>query len=595
MPGVWNDALVGATLFCLSCVGVPPQTPNAAPVAPPPEPGPALANVLLVDLTAQEASRLLDDLQIGLVNVKYDGKVMTLLPGCASRGEYGFLSLGGPAVADATLSLRSEAELLVNLPAHGAGLAPKVTGGFGEGSSFELATRSVGRWVATGGGGALTDPRCTGASHWVRSVEVGAFVAATGTETAPRSADDLFTVDGTLSGGDPSACRSSADGPPAGCGRPLRAELVRLGEEPKLEFHEIGPPVVPPCGPLGDSARGAVKSAYVRVEGGCQAREHAKAFACQPGDEKECFEQCDLGSGTSCDILGVSIAKPGRRETDRAWATRVFNQGCDAGGASACTNLAIAHRDGFGVLEDRKKAEELSERACALGHARACSILGTLLEGRGASDELATSAYRRGCDSGSAFSCGRVAYRVSVGLGAPRDDLLAYRFSWRACDGGDGDGCVELGQSLEFGTGARLDPGRGLRMYQKGCNTRSDRCRDLAIAYDSGAGIDQNPGKARELFRRACKSWDMSSCAYLQILGDPDGKVGIPKAAASTQLDRATRACSAGRPRACTLEALMTRYNRESASTKLAGSCARGDAFACHLIDLLGFGSGARK
>ncbi len=577
-----------------------PQPEVKKPAETPVDPGPPYGRVLAVDLTDAERSRLIDDLALGLAFVKYDGRVLSMLPGCTSRGEYGFVRFE-PELS--VLVLTTQRELGLNLPTR-ASLLERQTGGLREGATFDVASRTIGRWTATAGARPAGE-RCRGATHWIRSADVGVFAASVGSETQPRLADELIAAGGELKGGDVSSCGPPSSTPPPSCAQPIRLELVRIGEELRGDTLGISGPSVVPCGPEdtalvrprqqgADFVAGPPRprfrpaDAIVRTETGCVQRDRAKSYTCDPSDEKECFEQCDRGSATSCELLGVLVSASNRPESDRTYAARLFDQACELGSSSACTNLAIAHRDGTGLVEDPERAKEIADRVCQRGHARACAVLGALLESEGHVDR-SYAFFQRGCEAGSALACGRVAFRLSIGLGVKRDESRAEGFAFRACDGGDGEGCLELGYSFEFAGAGRLDENRALSFYRRACNTRSDRCRDLAIAYDSGRGIDQNQGRARELFRRACQSWDMTSCTYLQILGDPDGKVGVPKKVASAQLDQVTKACAAGRARACTREALMSLYDRKKAAPKLLGACKSGDPFACHVADLVGF------
>lgn len=185
------------------------------------------ANAPLAPFAAEEPAMWVTDvdglMKRGLVAVRFDGCTLTVLSRCRVPGEYEFVHR---QPTRQHIEARSADELRRKLPLGGDALSKRLPAG----GAIRLEVTSIGDHQAR------TSPyemrgECRGATHFMRSVEAGAYTL------------DVVTKDGEAqrlhSAGDHAACVGRLEGaPPDGCGGLLQLSLEPLPEPGSL----IAPP-----------------------------------------------------------------------------------------------------------------------------------------------------------------------------------------------------------------------------------------------------------------------------------------------------------------------------------------------------------------
>ncbi|MBI4699853.1 MAG: hypothetical protein HY744_01580 [Deltaproteobacteria bacterium] len=168
----------------------------------------------------------------GVVVVSYAGCVLKILPGCRAQGSYEYTAV---TPARESVKIATENELYANLP---LGVAT-LKGELAQGARLELAYVAVGQRSASKAPASLGG-ECAGATHYVRTLTVGAFsletvtgssvgggVAVAGVEAGGGSKESRRHLRGS---GDMDLCGEAADATASSaCSAVLQLGLAPLG------------------------------------------------------------------------------------------------------------------------------------------------------------------------------------------------------------------------------------------------------------------------------------------------------------------------------------------------------------------------------
>ncbi len=294
--------------------------------------------------------------------------------------------------------------------------------------------------------GALSKRGCEQATHFIKSVEFGAFRLNSDTSQSLKAELKVTGMGGAgtnlsrersqgLAAGNWKACKDQKDPKLAyelGCAVPIQINLAPLRDgDPPGGLPSTTPPVVsnPNC------AEG-----QVFADGKCVSAKKAKGgYICDSsaGDEaavKECQKQCDLGNKPSCRLAAAIYADATKPELFNAQRSAdMLQRACSklqsTPDAPACTMLGTLYRDGeapFGKAMPAN-AVKIFERAChpessddkpAIGDARGCYELGKMyLKGVGVKSpnpsdarDKARTEFEASCSLGYADGCARIGF-----------------------------------------------------------------------------------------------------------------------------------------------------------------------------------------
>lgn len=499
---------------------------------------PDVAQTLVIDLPSAQRADLELAMKSGRAVVHYGCDGLKVLSSCELAGDYKF---AGVSLKEDLVQLKSSDEVRATLPVSGATLA----GGLTRGTSLDLATAMVGRTTALGASatkGELSGA-CTGATHFVRAVYVGAFAMKRGSGAAVTAAASVFGASSdaksesdkqtNLRDGSLEACKSStpdATKPPVQCQAAIRVELFPIGEA-RANAETALAAVSNPC-PNG----------YAFEGGKCTPTAKAEAFLCAPTDAASCRTQCDKGSIESCynlahlltgvadvckgkgeSCIAIGGAAPGSpNEKDFVEASKLYVRACDGGVAPACFYVGSFVGDGlYGNTKSDEKADAAFDKGCASGHAYSCMKLEERIEARDKNAPRLIPLLQRACDLGYSPGCFAVVSRYLKGQGTAKNPAAARAVLSRTCTAGDAKRCAELGLlSLEgnLGDEAKKDVPAALAALARGCDLKRDEaCRLTAMAYAGEWGVPKDPTKAKSFFARGCSGAAATSKPCTQL------------------------------------------------------------------------------
>jgi hypothetical protein len=369
------------------------------------------AKVFLGGWSSAELSRIQALTTKGVLVASASCQGVIVLPSCSLEGEYLYLG-----------SMPEESEVTFD-DGDQIGVNTGKTGVEAQKHPRRMSVVRVGRLATTRVRAVPADLRgaCASASHFVRSLSVGALAQDTSL---------------------PSSCRElepSTQAPPPDCRTLLRMELMPIDGN-RLDRARVETSFCP--------------EGWRWAHNRCVQARKGVVFECLD-DPQECEAECRLGDAASCTRLGflVEHGLNGARQ-DPARAVDLYADACTLGHAPACHNLGVAV---MGPANDGgdagPRALELFRRACDRGLAMACSNLGTLeMAGVEASADrvAALDAFFRACAGGDPIGCLN-AGRAGRGSGVTTQDLRTmFR---RSCEGEISAGCAEavkLGQESGF-------------------------------------------------------------------------------------------------------------------------------------------------
>lgn len=171
----------------------------------------------------------------GIVVVRYEGCKLSVLPLCEARGAYTFESVSPQRDG---LEIKDENDLFARLPVAAPGLRAELASG----KAFKLDYVLVGRRMTEAAPPEMTGD-CAGATHFVRSISVGAYKLESSARAAQGADVDAGIVQTGGSrqasrsrnrgSGDVDTCATKADldeaaARAAGCSAPVQLGLVKL-------------------------------------------------------------------------------------------------------------------------------------------------------------------------------------------------------------------------------------------------------------------------------------------------------------------------------------------------------------------------------
>lgn len=170
----------------------------------------------------------------GLIAVRYNCQHVEVLTDCNLEGHYDYIPV---SVDKYVLTFKNEAEIKANIAYFG----PSVGASLASDKQMNVGMAMIGKYSAGSlnvSPNALRQPECKGATHLIRGIYVGAFVAGLGEQTS-GSMDAAMVFGASFrrkmselrSGGDHNKCTTdhNTTKPAADCDKPIRLELVAVG------------------------------------------------------------------------------------------------------------------------------------------------------------------------------------------------------------------------------------------------------------------------------------------------------------------------------------------------------------------------------
>ena len=264
---------------------------------------------LIVEWPSSDRLQLEAKARRSLVAVRYVGCEMEVLDRCTVPGRYRYV--GGTRKED-KVEVRDEDELYLNLPVGAARLEGKLQ----RAGKLTVDMSLVGRWEAERETVHTEELEgdCTGATHFIYGVTVGAFdfYAGGDAEVGGRAGVGAVGAGGqsnahreTLSrDGDSSACAKASTtdtAPPEGCGALIRIEVVQLGNAAK---------VAPTCpeGAQWDGGQCVAKRVVTQVE--CPGGTTWNGSKCAAATDTSCPGGMHFEAGRGCvaDVAAPPLA-----------------------------------------------------------------------------------------------------------------------------------------------------------------------------------------------------------------------------------------------------------------------------------------------
>lgn len=535
------------------------------------------AEPLVVDWKPEQRGDLEVAMKDGLAVVSYSCKGIKVLADCHVDGSYTF---AGMTKKEQVIKLTNSDEVAANLPLSGV----TIGGGMQRGSSIDVAMILIGKRRTTWKEPTKADlqGQCEGATHFVRSANIGAFAMQTGTSAKARAAAELFGAGAkgesssekstANTDGDPKACDSStpdAKSPPTQCGAAVRLVLA------PIKAGAAAPPDKPVEAAV--EAEAMCPQGLVLAEGKCTRKEDAATHLCEPNAADDCKVQCDKGHAGSCANLGRLHLRGAGVEKSEAKASEVFQKACDGGDVEGCGALGT-----LVAGSDAAKAVGLWTKACDGAVAGSCTSLGkAALEGTGTdkNPDKALALFVRGCDGGDPQGCASAADRTRMGK-TPEEQQRALQLDNRACQGGIPASCVTVGKAYDGGS---MLVGRNAILAQMSFRRACFR-GDANGCFELGRSLwDTQPEESKRHFQMACMRQDMRACAAMALLYGEKRAVIAPMAL-KQQL---SQSCMAGNALDCTESGLVElAANNKTVVVSLQRACTQGQKMACKLAEL---------
>ena len=553
-----------------ACGGGMPTPPNPAPKPDPfvDDTDPVRARVttakkpsapLVVDWKPEHRLDLEVRSKRGPAVVRFDKDVFELIPECETQGRYAYV---GVTPKLEVVSIRSRAELHTNLPAGAFSLAAKLEN---EGA-LRADIRMVGQRILDRPTVTRNELRgnCTRATHFVRSMTVGAFRFMSG--TAAELGGDVDVMGAGFGGsskgkhktlqvdGDFKACGAAdpdAPNAPAQCRAIIRIQIVPIGAAAQ-EAEQT-----PTC---GDGMRWNGSGCVTETRLAHEAKQRAPAkenevvgkrpggFECKLDSPKDCLEQCKAGNVPSCVNLGL-LSEAGVNGVQKSItnASKLYKIGCDRGNMKGCGYLANLHQ----LAKNYREAAELGIKACKGGFNGACTNLAILaFYGRGVTENrpLAFKMWARACKLRDWNACNNAGALLFNGLGVPQDQKLARALFAKACEAPGKEGCINLGETYELGMGGPKDVKKAVELYLSTCNMNQPLgCILTGLALEERVASPDAKKKAAALYEKACGMPGGGGCLTIEEMNKTFGGKwsadGIDRRSCEPEADKKALGC----------------------------------------------------
>ncbi len=549
---------------------------------------------------------------VAVVHYGCDG--VKVLRDCEVAGEYEF---AGFSKAQTDAQLADEDQLKANLPVGAASFSAEIQ----RGSTIDITYISVGQQSTTVHGVPRSKLKgtCDGATHTVRSANIGAFAMTTGTKGQANAAIALLgkSASGSSSSeqkikrinGAIDACNGaseSAKTPTDSCralvqlllspindGAGYASASKKGGEDEHKDWTTR--PIKNPC-----------QEGFVLDKSNvCTRPDKASAYLCDVAKFDDCKAQCDKGDGRSCynaaaNRLDSTLNKDAKYDDRKKDAFTFLDKSCTASYAAGCGQLANAYDNGYGVKADDAKAESLFNKACNMGDGLSCYRLGYNFKnganGFKKDEARGFDLLSRACQLGNNNSCTEAAKQLEEGIGVPKDLDAAGTMLQKSCDAGDDWNCSRAadlkrkrtalakgGEEVklkDLHTGWRRGPidsvcDQGLRLNDKNVCAKPD-----------ASGVFMCEVSAFDECKSQCDKGDGRSCyqAAANRLGKWNTNSRSQNEDAYGFLEKS---CAAGFAMGCgelgyaQLNSYGTVKNTDKAEASYKKACAAGDMLSC--------------
>lgn len=510
----------------------------------------------------------------GVVAVKYDCDGFKVLRDCDVPGSYEY---AGFSPAKTTAKIEDQDQLEANLPVGAA----KMSGEIKRGSTIDIVYVAVGQQSTTVHDVPATklSGKCEGATHTVRSANIGAFAVTTGTKGQVNAAVEVLSrgASGSSSSsrslertnGELSACDSASDSssePTAKCKALVQLLLSPINGKAAASTDEPADPKDKTKGITADPIKEGCPTGFVADKTGlCMKKDGAAAPLCAVDNFDDCKAECDKGNGLSCYNAGANrmTAKYNPNANTPPHGGLIesfgyFDKACKLNIPGGCGHQGMLIVLGYGAAKDQAKGDALLTKACSAGDAWSCRFQAVWydlgINGYKRDQARAFTLQKRACAFGDQHACLMAARALTDGVGTTKDLDAAVKLLAKACDAGDQAVCDRANQmkgtlASKPGSGetvknaARtkfgMDPidnpcAQGLRVGTDG----------TCVKLDAGAKFVCDPSAFDEC-KRLCDSGDGKSC--FNAAANREGKWN---AASTKQAEEAypflEKSCSAG-------------------------------------------------
>lgn len=515
----------------------------------------------VIDWKSEQRADLEIAVREGPAIVRFDAQSLELLPDCHATGSYTY---NGVDPKKEEKIWRSRAELAMNLPVGWA----TMEGHLKEDGQVRVAIFVVGKHRLSGE--VRRDQlagRCTGATHVVRRMTVGAFRFVAGATRSAGGSVGAFGA-GVSGGGEGEAGSMTSDGDFTACdganpdsgAAPAKCRAVL---QIQLEPLDGGPPVVaapptagapppderPDCGEgLRWDGSACVEVSRVKAEeeaarakgqaSGDAATTTSTGFECDPKNVSECQEQCLHRNMASCTHLGWSlVAGSNGAAKDEQKALALWDVACSQKEARGCAALNIYWTE----RGDYRKALVYGAAGCHRGDAGSCTNVAVqAFFGRGTSEDrpAALKLWARACGMGDANACNNAGVMLLHGMGGvPKSVDGARKLFERACVSPGREGCANLGTLYELGLGVGADADKALKLYLQGCeHNGAVACVSAGLVLEEKSNKPERLGAAQKFYEQACALPPGGGC-----LTDAELRQNFPGAWSDEGFDR--RSC----------------------------------------------------
>lgn len=459
--------------------------------------------------------------------VRFDEESFEFLSGCrVSSGEYEYVGVSPQQDSHSWTSLR---ELGVNVPLSAAKLSAELEAH----GAISYSLYMVGQRE-------LRDPQivktqlegdCSGATHFVNSVTLGAFRFQTGHNTSAEGEAGVMGMGASgraedsekvlNRAGDFGACKEAkvnAQDAPGQCSAIIQVEIVPLKAQPgtAVVVREKKDERVD-CGPgmkwngsscieeqrLQREARQAAQSG----QAGPKLDGRRKGYVCDPQNAAECKQQCRVGNLESCTHLAIHMFQgTGGVASDPDRALKLLELACKGDHAPACREAGAYHH----TKKDYRRALLLGSKACLAGDAAGCTNVGFMaFYGQGLKAQNRARAFTlwtRACKLGEKNACNNAGVIVLHGMGGVAAQPAKARQLFEiACNSPGKEGCVNLGHSFELGLGGPKDFKRALQLYDESCQAgQAMGCTFAGLLIEENSNRTDHLKKALEYHERGC-------------------------------------------------------------------------------------------
>lgn len=427
---------------------------------------------------------------IAIVSASCD-KGVEVLEGCTVRGDYNFVGL---TPENKTLIMKDQAQAQANL---GFGVGESLDAAFAGGKELVVQYRLIGKYKTTIPGVKRERIKdiaiCQGATHFVTSIDVGAFSSFAAERNAFKAGGsfDGFSGSGgasseatnTITAGSLAACPDNAETlePPAGCSASIRVSLAPI-EEATAQGPESAKKRASDC-----------RDGFVfNDDGVCVSKASTPIYVCDPYDFEECFEMCTGKDGVfskkscsrladlSMNVIDLILQDDEQRTKSLSDILQELVEDEENGFA----RFVAANGPKFQQICQTTEVGEDSRSGdtCALGFVNLFLI-----------DEKEEDAQKlydlydmldRGCRAGEQFTCEMIESFLLEGVedeedswkemyerhGVKNRSTQFVRVMTRSCRNGNGRSCFRLSKEHVNGETAILDLALAADYAERGCN-----------------------------------------------------------------------------------------------------------------------------